>query len=62
MLVRFVVTETGEVGEMTVVESVSKVVDEVVVAAVKGWKFEPATKGGVKVKVETNFRQTFLGG
>ena len=61
MLVRFVVTETGEVGEITVVESVSKVVDDVVVAAVKGWKFEPATKGGVKVKVETSFRQTFLG-
>ena len=61
VLVRFVVTETGEVGEVTVVESVSKVVDEVVVAAVKAWKYEPATKGGVKVKVETNFRQTFLG-
>jgi serine/threonine-protein kinase len=62
VLVRFVVTETGEVGDVTVVESVSKLVDDVVVAAVKGWKYEPATKGGVKVKVETNFRQTFMGG
>ena len=62
MLVRFVVTETGEVEDVTVVESAGKVVDEVVVAAVKGWKFEPATKRGVKVKVETSFRQTFLGG
>jgi TonB family protein len=61
VLLRLVVTETGEVGDVTVVESVSKVVDEVVVAAVKGWKYEPATKGGVKVKVETSFRQTFLG-
>ena len=61
VLVRFVVTETGEVGDVTVVESVSKVVDEVVLAAVKTWKYEPATKGGVKVKVETSFRQTFLG-
>ena len=61
VLVRLVVTETGEVGDVTVVESVSKVVDEVVLAAVKGWKYEPATKGGVKVKVETSFRQTFLG-
>ncbi|MFI4946417.1 MAG: TonB family protein, partial [Burkholderiales bacterium] len=62
VLVRFVVTETGEVGDVTVVESVSKLVDDVVVAAVKGWKYEPATKGGVKVKVETSFRQTFMGG
>ena len=61
VLVRFVVTETGEVADVTVVESVSKAVDEVVVAAVKGWKYEPATKGGVKVKVESSFRQTFLG-
>jgi TonB family protein len=61
VLVRFVVTETGAVGDVTVVESVSKAVDEVVVAAVKTWKYEPATKGGVKVKVEASFRQTFLG-
>jgi serine/threonine-protein kinase len=61
VFVRFVVTETGEVADVTVVESVSKVVDEVVVNAVKAWKFEPATKGGVKVKVEGVFRQTFLG-
>jgi TonB family protein len=58
---RFVVTEAGEVGEITVVESAGKVVDDVVVAAVKGWKYEPATKRGVKVKTEMNFRQTFLG-
>jgi TonB family protein len=58
---RFVVTETGEVTDVTVVESAGKVVDDVVLAAVKGWKYEPATKRGVKVKVETAFRQTFLG-
>jgi TonB family protein len=58
---RFVVTETGEVTDVTVVESAGKTVDEVVLAAVKGWKYEPATKRGVKVKVETAFRQTFLG-
>ena len=61
MLVRFVVSETGEVSDIVVVESAGKVVDDVVVAAVRGWKFEPATKGGVRVKVETSFRQTFLG-
>jgi serine/threonine-protein kinase len=57
----FVVTETGEVADVTIVESAGKVVDDVVLAAVKGWKYEPATKRGVKVKVETSFRQTFLG-
>jgi len=58
---RFVVTESGEVGEITVVESAGKILDDVVVSAVKGWKYEPATKRGVKVKAEVNFRQTFLG-
>ena len=60
-MVRFVVTERGEVADVAVVESAGEVVDDVVVAAVKGWKYEPATKRGVKVKVETSFRQTFLG-
>ena len=55
------VTESGEVGEITVVESAGKLLDDVVVSAVKGWKYEPATKRGVKVKAELNFRQTFLG-
>ena len=44
------------------VESAGKVVDDVVVEAVRKWKFEPATMRGVRVKVETSFRQTFLGG
>jgi TonB family protein len=61
VLVRFLVSETGEVSDVTVVESGGRVVDEVVVDAIKGWKFEPATRHGVKVKVETQFRQTFLG-
>jgi TonB family protein len=61
VLLRLVVDESGEVLEVTVVESAGKVVDDVVVSAVKSWKYEPATKGGVRVKVETTFRQTFLG-
>ncbi len=61
VLVRFVVTERGDVSDVVVVESAGKPVDDVVVAAVRGWTFEPATKGGVRVKVETSFRQTFLG-
>jgi TonB family protein len=61
VLLRIVVSETGEVADVTVVESGGPVLDEVVVGAVKRWRYEPATRGGVKVKVETRFRQTFLG-
>jgi TonB family protein len=61
VLVRFVVTDAGDVSDVMVVESAGKLVDDVVVAAVRGWKFEPATKQGVHVKVEASFRQTFLG-
>jgi TonB family protein len=61
VLVRFVVDDAGAVSDVVVVESAGTLVDDVVVAAVRGWKFEPATKGGVRVKVEASFRQTFLG-
>jgi len=62
VLVRFVVSASGEPTDVVVVESAGKAVDDVVVAAVRGWKYEPAVKGGVRVRVETIFRQTFLGG
>jgi serine/threonine-protein kinase len=62
VLVRFVVTETGEVEDVSVAESGGKAVDEVVIAAVRGWKFQPATKRGTRVKVRVLFKQTFLGG
>jgi serine/threonine-protein kinase len=61
VLVRFVVSDAGAVSDVVVVESAGTLVDEVVVAAVRAWKFEPATKSGVRVKVEASFRQTFLG-
>jgi TonB family protein len=61
VLVRFVVTDQGDVTDVVVVESAGKPVDEVVVAAIRTWRFEPATLRGVRVKVETSFRQTFLG-
>jgi protein TonB len=62
VVVRFIVSETGEVRDVSVVESGGKVVDEVVVAAVRTWKYQPATKQGVRVKVHMIFKQTFLGG
>jgi TonB family protein len=47
---------------VSVVESGGKAVDEVVLAAVRTWKYQPATKQGVPVKVHMMFKQTFLGG
>ncbi|HSD66519.1 MAG TPA: TonB family protein [Vicinamibacteria bacterium] len=62
VLVRFVVTETGEVQEVSVLESGGKSIDDVVVSAIRGWRFQPAVKRGTRVKVQVTFKQTFLGG
>jgi TonB family protein len=62
VLVRFVVTETGEIRDVSVAESAGKALDDVVVSAVRGWKFQAATKQGTRVKVQVFFKQTFLGG
>jgi len=62
VVVKILVTEKGEVEDVTVVESGGRVVDEVVVNAVRTWKYAPATKQGVPVRVQALFKQTFLGG
>jgi TonB family protein len=62
VVVRFLVTEAGEVQDVTVVESGGKAVDEVVVSAVRSWRYQPARKQGTPVKVMVLFKQTFLGG
>jgi TonB family protein len=49
--ISFIVTETGEVQEIQIRESAGDIFDQAVIEAVKGWKFEPATKNGVPVKV-----------
>ena len=55
----FVVTETGEVTDVRVVESAGRLVDEAVLTAVRTWKYSPAVKNDTKVKVRVDFRQTF---
>jgi len=62
VMVTFVVDENGDVVDPKVVQSAGKVLDEAVVSAVKNWKYAPATKGGVKVKVRIDFKQTFRAG
>ena len=44
---------------LSVVESAGPVLDEAVLDAVRGWRFEPATKAGVRVKVRWTARQTY---
>jgi TonB family protein len=58
----FVVTEKGEVTDLRITESGGKSLDESVTAALRKWKYAPATKRGVKVKVRLPFRQTFTTG
>jgi TonB family protein len=57
------VSDEGEVVEPKVVESGgSKILDEAVLAAVRSWRYTPAAKRGVKVKVRITQKQTFRAG
>jgi TonB family protein len=60
--VSFVVSESGDVGDLKIVESGGKVLDEAVMAAVRTWKYTPAVKKGTKVKAGITFKQTFRAG
>lgn len=63
VVVSFVVSEEGEVKEPRVVESGgSKQLDEAVLSAVRSWKFSPAVKRGINVKVRITQKQTFRAG
>ena len=54
-----IVDETGQPTDLRVVESAGDVLDEAVLKAVRTWRFEPARKGGVRVKVRWQVRQTY---
>jgi TonB family protein len=58
VLVSWVVSETGDVQDVRIEESLGKLVDDAVIATLKTWKYTPATKRGVRVKfgVSTRFR------
>jgi protein TonB len=59
VLVETILTAKGEPTEIRVLESAGTLLDEAVVEAVRGWRFEPARKGGVKVSVRWRYQQTF---
>ncbi len=57
--IAMIVDETGVPTELKVVESGGAVLDAAVLDAVAAWRFEPARKNGVKVKVRWTARQTY---
>jgi len=60
--VSFIVTEAGVVEEIIVEESGGDVFDQEVMATLKTWRHEPATKNGVRVKLRMRKRFTFRQG
>lgn len=56
-----VVTEKGDVGEVTVSESLDKEygLDDEAVKAAREWKFEPGKKDGKAVPVQVTLELTF---
>jgi serine/threonine-protein kinase len=60
--VSFVVDENGDVQDAKTTESAGKTIDDAVLAAIRKWKYQPALKLGVKVKVKIGFKQTFRAG
>jgi TonB family protein len=59
VLLDMVVSETGRPEQVRVMESAGSLLDETVLAAVAGWRFEPAERDGVKVAVHWPYRHTF---
>jgi TonB family protein len=59
VLVALIVDENGLPTDLQVVESAGPILDEVVLKAMRTWRFEPARKDGVRVKVRWQARQTY---
>jgi TonB family protein len=57
--VALTVSENGEVLEARVVESAGELLDEAFLAAVRSWRYQPASKNGVEVRVRIVERQSF---
>jgi eukaryotic-like serine/threonine-protein kinase len=58
--VTMTVTETGEPTDLALVESANELLDRAVLKAVAQWRFEPATKDGVRVRVRWTTRYRFV--
>jgi eukaryotic-like serine/threonine-protein kinase len=58
--VEMIVDEQGVPQDLRIAESAGQVLDRAVLDAMRNWRFEPATKNGVKVKVRWHQRQSFV--
>ncbi|MEE9264623.1 MAG: TonB family protein [Vicinamibacteria bacterium] len=59
VVAEFIVTEEGIPIDIRIVESASPVLGKAVLDAITEWRYEPAEKDGVKVRVQMRFRQKF---
>jgi TonB family protein len=59
VMVELLVTETGEPKDLKVVQSAGPLLDDVVLDAIRSWRYEPAVKNGVKVRVVIREAQSF---
>jgi TonB family protein len=59
VLIDLIVDENGLPTDLQVAESAGSILDDVVLTAVRTWRFEPARKDGVRVKVRWQVRQTY---
>jgi TonB family protein len=59
VFVDLIVTETGEPADLRIIQSAGEILDSAVLEAVKGWRFVPAEKDGVKVRVHWTVIQRF---
>ena len=58
--VEMVVNERGEPTDLRVVESAGDILDRAVVTAVRTWRYEPAMKSGVRVKVRWSYQHSYV--
>lgn len=61
VMLSLVVSETGEVSDIQVVESGGAKLDEAVLKAARGFRYKPGQLNGKPVKVRTTFKQSFRG-
>jgi serine/threonine-protein kinase len=59
VIVDILVDENGQVKDPHVIESAGILLDRAVLSAISHWRYEPARKNGVKVKVRMQVKTTF---
>jgi protein TonB len=59
VLVEMTVTEKGLPQDIRILESAGAILDAAVIDAVGRWRFEPASKSGVRVRTRWQYRHTF---